>query len=65
MKLTVIASVFVMLTSECSIGLASTIDHSTNLVDRKNHCSVAQSLTYLTDNPKNNEPPYCPPGGSR
>ncbi len=64
MKLTVIASVLIMLTSELSIGLASTIDYSTNSVDSKNHYSVAQSLNFLPGN-EDREPPDSNPGGSR
>lgn len=64
MKLTVIASLFVLLSSEFSMGLASTVNHSLEEVSRENSGSVGQSCTYFINN-NTPEPPDSNPGGSR
>lgn len=72
MKLTVIASVLVMLTSEFSIGLASTVDHSIDSAYHENSGSVSQLLTVFTGNQDTENENYKPndfpdegSGGSR
>lgn len=65
MKLSVITSLLVLLTSEFSLGLASTVNESVNSVYRQNNASVDQSSTHFQFTKNNPPPECCNDGGSR